>query len=165
MENMLSRTGLWMTVAIVLVAGFMYWLYAQSSSIEATGPVVTDTTATAETVSDTSFAMNPLQFARRRIVLGSVTVAEVLGRAALTLELPGRSGYPVILDRTVLGDELRIVTGDNLALGGCVYALNDSILDVWVQRGFFEPENRERMAVDSTFFLVDSLDFVFPGAQ
>ena len=165
MENMLSRTGLWMTVAIVLVAGFMYWLYAQSSSIQATGPADADTTATVETVSDTSFAVNPLQFARRRVVLEGVRVADVLGRAALTLELPGRPGYPVILDRTVVGDELSIVAGDNLALGGWVYALNDSILDVWVQRGFFEPENRELMSADSTFFLVDSLDFVFPGAQ
>lgn len=161
MENLLSRTGLWMTVAIILVAGFMYWLYVASSSIER-APIAADTAASIDVVPDTAFASNPRQFSRRRVLVRGVEVSEVLGRAALTLDLPGRPGYPVILDRTV-GEDLHLVAGDKLALAGWVYALNDSILTVWAQRGLYEVENREKLAGDSTFFLVDSVDFVLPG--
>ena len=163
MENLLSRTGLWMTVAIVLVAGFMYWLYAESSSIER-APIIADTAASIDVVPDTAFASNPQQFSRRRVLVRGVEVSEVLGRAALTLNLPGRPGYPVILDRTV-GEDLKLVAGDMLALAGWVYLLNDSILSVWAQRGLYEVENREKLAGDSTFLLVDSLDFVLPGEE
>lgn len=164
MANVLSRTGTWMTAAVIAVALFMYWLYAESSSIER-GTFVADTAAAVDVVSDSAFASNPQQFSRRRIVVRDVKVSEVLGRAALTVDLPGRPGYPVILERTVVDQQLELVTGDNLALGGWVYALNDSILTVWVQRGLFEPEGREKMAGDSTFLLVDSLDFVIPGQE
>ena len=55
-----------------------------------------------------------------------------------------------------------IVSGDNLAIAGQVYALNDSLINVYLQRGFFDAEGRARLEGHSTFFLVDSLDFVFP---
>ncbi len=47
-------------------------------------------------------------------------------------------------------------------MAGWVYALNDSILDVWAQRGLYEQGGREKLIGKETFFLVDSMDFVFP---
>ena len=87
-------------------------------------------------------------------------ISEVLGRATLALELPGRSGYPAVLDRPVLEAEVRVIAGDNISIAGWVFALNDSILDVWAQRALFLNENREKLSGYTTFFLVDSLDFV-----
>ena len=157
-----SRAWPWAIAATVLVAGFMYWLYAESSAIQF-ATVAADTAETLPHIADTAFAANPDQFSGRRILLEPVTVGESLGRAALTIDLPGLAGYPAILEGSILETEIRVVAGDNLAVAGRVYALNDSILDVWAQRSFFEPENREKLAGSTTFFLVDSLDFVFPG--
>jgi len=157
-----SRAWPWAIAATVLVAGFMYWLYAESSAIQVAN-VVADTAETLPHVADTTFVANPDQFSGRRILLRPVTVGEQLGRAALTLDLPGLVAYPAILEGSILETEIRIVGGDNLAIAGWVYALNDSILDVWAQRGLFDLEHREKLTGRTTFFLVDSLDFVFPG--
>ncbi len=159
---LMARTWPWMAVALLMVGGFMLWLWAATSDMDTSFRVDTEA-ASADVVADTAFANSPERFSRRRIVLVGVLVDQMLGRATLTLDLPGRPGYPAILDRTVVGEDLRVVAGDNLALGGWVYVLNDSILNVWAQRGLFDPENREALVGQETFFLVDSLDFVFPG--
>ncbi|MGD8700286.1 MAG: hypothetical protein PVJ43_13405 [Gemmatimonadales bacterium] len=153
----------WATMAAILVAGFMYWLYVESSAIQP-AVVVADTTETVPQVADTVFVRNPTQFSRQRVLLSPVTVAEQIGRAALTADLPGLAGYPLILERSVLESGLTVVGGDNLSVAGQVYALNDSIIEVYLQRGFFDPENRAKLEGHTTFFLVDSLDFVFPEA-
>jgi hypothetical protein len=150
-------------MAAILVAGFMYWLYVESSAIQP-AVVVADTTETVPQVADTVFVRNPTQFSRQRVLLSPVTVAEQIGRAALTADLPGLAGYPLILERSVLESGLTVVGGDNLSVAGQVYALNDSIIEVYLQRGFFDPENRAKLEGHTTFFLVDSLDFVFPEA-
>lgn len=153
----------WATMAAILVAGFMYWLYVESSAIQP-AVVVADTAETLPQVADTVFVRNPTQFSRQRVLLSPVTVAEQIGRAALTADLPGLAGYPLILERSVLESGLTVVGGDNLSVAGQVYALNDSIIEVYLQRGFFDQENRAKLEGHTTFFLVDSLDFVFPEA-
>jgi hypothetical protein len=157
-------TGPWMAAAIILVAGFMFWLYAASSDIER-GVVAADTTMELPVIAETAFVADPTQFSRQRIMLSPVTVGEILGRSAFTTELPGIAGYPMILDQSALQMNLGFIEGDNLAVAGQVYALNDSLLNVYVQRGFFEPEHREKLEGHTTFFLVDSLDFVFPEEE
>ena len=157
-----ARAWPWAIAATVLVAGFMYWLYAESSTIQV-ATVAADTTQELPRIADSAFVANPTQFSGRRILLEPVAVSEMLGRAAMTIDLPGLAGYPAILEGSIIETEIRIVGGDNLAIAGWVYALNDSILDVWAQRGLFEPEQRGKLTGKTTFFLVDSLDFVFPG--
>ncbi len=158
-----TSTGPWVAVAVILVGGFMYWLYAASSSIES-GIVVADTVESVPRVTATDFVIDPTQYSRERILLSPLGVAERIGRAALTVDMPGLAGYPLILERSVVESEITVVPGDQIAIAGQVYALNDSLLDVYAQRGFFEPENRAKIEGHSTFFLVDSLDFVFPGS-
>jgi hypothetical protein len=153
----------WATMAAILVAGFMYWLYLESSAIQPMA-VAADTTEALPQIADTAFVRNPTQFSRQRVVLSPVKVAEQIGRAALTADLPGLTGYPLILERSVLESGLTVVSGDNLSVAGQVYALNDSIIEVYLQRGFFDLENRAKLEGHTTFFLVDSLDFVFPEA-
>ncbi len=165
MANVLQKyTWPWAALATVLVLGFMIWLYAESTSLEST-LVVDETSAEVPVVADTTFVQDPTRFSRQRILLVPVTVSQWLGRATLAVELAGVENYPLILDRVVLEaveTEMTITGGDNLAVAGQVYALNDSILDVYVQRGFFEAENRALVEGHMTFFLVDSVDFVFP---
>ena len=91
-----SRTWPWMAVATILVAGFMYWLYAQSSAIDA-ADVVADTADTLPRIADAVFVSGPDQFSGRRILLSPVTVNEQIGRAAITVDMQGLSGYPAIL--------------------------------------------------------------------
>ncbi len=153
----------WATMAAILVAGFMYWLYLESSAIQPAA-VAADTAGTLPHVADTTFVRNPTQFSRQRVLLSPVTVSEQIGRAAITADMPGLAGYPLILERSVLEAGLTVVGGDKLSVAGQVYALNDSIIDVYMQRGFFDPDNRAKLEGHTTFFLVDSLDFVFPEA-
>jgi hypothetical protein len=98
-------------------------------------------------------------------MLRPIKIQERLGRAALTVNLGSLQGYPIILDRPVLEGDVSVVEGDNVAVAGQVYALNDSILDVWGQRGFYEAGNREKLEEFNTFFLVDSLGLVFPEGE
>jgi hypothetical protein len=153
-----TATGPWLAAAVIVVIAFMYWLYAASSNTESVGAPA-DTLAVLLRVADTAFVSNPEQFSRQRILLAPVTVAERLGRATVTADLPGLAGYPMILDRPVLEAEITVAPGDSLAVAGSVYALTDSLLDVYVQRGLFDAENREKLTIHSTFFLVDSLDY------
>lgn len=158
-----AHTWPWMTGAAILVAGFMYWLYLESSAIEP-ATIAADTVEQGlPNIPDTAFVKDPTQFSRQRILLSPVRIADNLGRAVLTVDLPGVAGYPLILDRSVTEEGLSLVTGDNVSIAGQVYALNDSLIDVYLQRGFFSAENRPRLEGHSTFFLVDSLEFVFPG--
>jgi hypothetical protein len=166
MANVLRHTGPWMAAAVVLVAAFMYWLYSESSSIESSlATADTATTSSLPVIPDTAFASNPQRYSRQRVILRPLKIQERLGRAALTVNLGSLQGYPIILDRPVLEGDVSVVEGDNVAVAGQVYALNDSILDVWSQRGFYEPGNREKLEDFNTFFLADSLDLVFPEGE
>ncbi|UCC82267.1 MAG: hypothetical protein JSW46_14935 [Gemmatimonadota bacterium] len=152
-----TATGPWLAAAIIVVGGFMYWLYASSHRVD-TGLVVADTVIELPRVADTAFVANPEQFSGERILLAPVTVADTLGVATLTVVLPDLAGYPMILERSVIESEITVAPGDALAVAGSVYALTDSLLDVYVQRGFFRPESRASLEGYTTFFLVDSLD-------
>lgn len=158
LEKIATRTWPLMTVAVILIGGLMYWLYAASSSIE-TAVVGPDMTSLPR-IAAADFGADPEAYSRDRILVTPVKVVMRLGRAALALDLPGRPGYPVILDRPVLEAEFEVIAGDNLTVAGWVYALNDSILDVWSQRSLFDQDNRQNLEGYTTFLLVDSIDFV-----
>jgi hypothetical protein len=153
-----TATGPWVAAAVIVVAGFMYWLYAQSTGADS-GLVVADTVPALLAVSDTAFVSNPEEYSRQRIMLAPIKVAERYGRAVVTVNLPGSMGYPLILDRPVLDSGITVEPGDDLVVAGSVYALTDSLLDSYVQRGFFDSEYRRRLEGHSTFLLVDSLDY------
>lgn len=155
----------WATMAAILVAGFMYWLYTESSAIQPAVVAADTATGGLPQVADTTFVRDPSQFSRQRVLVSPMKISEQIGRAALTVDLPGLANYPLILERSVVEAGLGVVSGDNVAVAGQVYALNDSILDVYAQRGFFDPENRAKLEGHTTFFLVDSLDLVFPGEE
>lgn len=162
---MTTRTWPWMALATILVAGFMYWLYAESSALRSSVAGVPDTAVAVPRVADSTFVKDPTRFSRQRVLVSPVTVVEQIGRAAITVNIGETAGYPLILDRLVVESGLSVVPGDQLVIAGQVFALNDSLIDVYRQRGFFDPDKRDRLQGRATFFLVDSLDFVVPGAQ
>lgn len=162
MANVLGKlrtaTGPWLVAAIIVVGGFMYWLYSASTRVEP-NTVAADTVVELVRVADTAFAANPELYSGDRILLAPLTIADTLGVAALTVDLPGMAGYPLILDRPVIDADIAVAPGDAIVVAGSVYALTDSLLDVYVQRGFFRPETRGGLTGQTTFFLVDSLDY------
>ncbi len=162
-DKLTTRTWPWMTAATILVAGFMYWLYAESSSLATQTAAAPDSVAAVPRIADTTFVKDPTRFSRQRVLVSPVTVAEQIGRAALTVNVASVAGYPLILDRPVVESGLSVVPGDQLAIAGQVFALNDSLIGVYRQRGFFDADKGDRLQGHATFFLVDSLDFVFPG--
>ena len=166
MANVLVKyTWPWAVVATGLIVGFMYWLYAETANLD-TAVIAAETVSEGPPlVADTTFVKDPAVFSRQRIRLAPVGVIDWIGRAALVVNVAEFENYPIVLEPAMLEKvetEMTLTGGDNLLVVGQVYALNDSILDVYVQRGFFEPESRSLIEVHTTFFLVDSLDFVFP---
>ncbi len=162
LEKLASRTWPWMVGAFVLVAGFMYWLYVASSGTRSAAVGPDSLAVSLPRVAEAEFGSAPERFSRRRVLLPTVKIAEQLGRATFSLDLPNRPGYPVILDRPVLEQGLQIVPGDNISIAGSVYVLNDSILDVYAQRGVFEVGQRDKLEAHTTFVLVDSMELVIP---
>jgi hypothetical protein len=163
MANVLGKwktsTGPWLAAAVIVVVAFMYWLYSATSSIGPGLSAADSLGAQLPRIADTTFVINPELYSGRRVLLGPVTVSDSLGRAVLATDLPGMAGYPLILDRPVLESAIPVGVGDDVLVAGSVYALTDSLLDVYMQRGFFDAANRERLVGKTTFFLVDSLDY------
>ena len=150
-------TGLAIT-AIVVMCGFMYWLYQRSSTLEdRVTPVMDGTTAGEAGLGLEEFRVDPNSAIGQRVGLESVPVGTRLGRAAFTLQLDDTLEYPVLLSRDLILRGIDIYGGDQLSLWGNVYALNDSIRGEWVRLGAVEQGSAEQIPLSSSFVLVDSM--------
>lgn len=146
-------------LSIVALMGYLYW-----ATREVEVPMMEGGSATGGTPRATpaEFAAAPGRWSGRLVRLDSVLVAGRLGRAAFTVELPGRPRYPVVMERWLIEQGVQVTMQDRVTLVGSVYALNDSVLNVWTQRGIVDPARRADVAQDSTFFLADSLEILIP---
>ena len=153
----------WPAVAFVSMAGFFAYLYYKSweSRVE-----VVEGEASAAgrrvTADVAAFTQAPARYSGRVVRLDSVVVVERFGRATFGIRLPGRPRYPVALERHLVEEGVQVTRDDRVNLVGSVYALNDSIVRVWAQRGFLDPARQGEFASDSTFFLADSVEILVP---
>lgn len=150
-------------VAVVLIGGFMYWLYLQSRSIEqSVQPAMQDTAAATgqgpltlgELAADTDSAIG------RRAAFDSVEIATGLGRGVFLIRLDSARSFPVLKNPTLIQREQQLYGGDLVAVAGRVYTYTDSIGQTWVQRGAVNQSQAGSLPNASTtnaFLLADSL--------
>lgn len=144
-------------VAVLLTAGFMFWLYARSSSLEE--PVVE------ETLPDTGgpslgvaeLAADPEGAVGSRVAAEQVEVASRLGRGVVAVRLEETSIYPVLLSRDLIQRDVQLYGGDVVSVWGRVYVLNDSIRGAWVEAGAVDQGREGAIPASASFILADSL--------
>lgn len=145
-------------VALVLTAGFLFWLYDRSTSYEPVTPVMEDTMAEqtgALGVAD--LRADPAAVAGERGAVDSVEVAGRLGRAVFTFRLDTATAYPVLLSPDLIQRGSQVYGGDLISVRGRFYQLTDSLKNVWVERGAVDQGQVGNLPATATFLLADSL--------
>jgi hypothetical protein len=150
-------TLVWMALALVLVAGFLYWLAANSEPSrmvaveEDAGEVAPDPMAAGTQVGRDDFAANPDQYRGRTVELSDVEIAATIGAQAFWIDLPRQP----FLVRLAPGAETQGVTiqpGQRVTIVGPVLARTDSVLAAWEREGVITSEGqRMEMEFATTF--------------
>lgn len=156
-----GASPLLVVLAILLTAGFLYWLYLQS------GTVVDDVEPqTQEEESGGIVDFIPAQLTEspetlygEEGVLRNVGVGQSLGRGVVTVDIGGSSTYPVLLGPDIISRGTSLRRGDRITVYGRVYALNDSIRGAWVSSDAVSGNNRNAIPASQSFVLADSLTF------
>ena len=147
-------------VAVVVTAGFLFWLYQRANSLEQdVEPVMADTAEVdgpAPLALD-ELAADPEAAVGRRAALDGAEVSSSLGRGAFVLQLDETRGYPVLLSRDLIQRDLQLYGGDVVSVWGQVYMLNDSIRGAWVDAGAVNEGQRGAIPSSASFVLADSL--------
>ncbi len=159
-----QQTWIWALVAVLAVAGLMWYLAAASESARQTAVVeetaagaATETTAagpTGEAAELEGIAAAPETFIGRRLAVDNVQVAATLGPSAFWADVPGANPFLVLFSPDVT-EQPQLASGQTLDLQGSVAAVNDSLLDVWVQSGAIRPNAREEAAFATHYLLAD----------
>ncbi len=146
--------------AVVLTAGFLFWLYQRSSTLEeGVQPVMEDTAAVEEgppALTLEELTADPAAAIGRRAALEGAEVAGSLGRGAFVVQM-GETGYPVLLSGDLIQRDLQLYGGDVVSVWGRVYTLNDSIQGAWVEAGAVNEGQRAAIPSSASFLLADSL--------
>lgn len=148
-------------VAMVLTAGFLFWLYQRTSSLEETvQPVMEDTleeAAGGPALTLEELRASPAEAVGRRAALEEAEVSTRLGRAVFAIRLDEAGTYPVLLSRDLIQREIQLYGGDVVSAWGRVYTLNDSIRGEWLRAGAVDEDRREQIPASASFLLADSL--------
>ena len=147
-------------VALLLIAGFLYWLNLQAGTVDR--QVQPDTGGGDEEVVDIIPAQlieAPETLVGEEGVLRNVGVSQSLGRGVLTIDLDGENQYPVLLAPDIIARGTTAASGERVTVYGRVYALNDSIRGAWVERQAVERSNANAIPETDSFVLADSLTF------
>lgn len=148
-------------LAILLMAGFMFWLYLQSGTVSKQVEPVTGGGESGELVDiiPAQLAGSPETLLGEEGVLRNLGVKRSLGRGVVTLDLDGTNAYPVLLSPDVIARGTSLNQGDRVTVYGRVYALNDSIRGAWVASSAVDRNNAAAIPATSSFVLADSLTF------
>lgn len=156
-----GSSALLYVVAVVMIGGFMYWLYMQTQTMETTvQPTTQDTAATQQALTLQAVASNPDSAIGSRAVLDSVSVSTGLGRGVFLVQLDSLRTLPVLKNPTLIQQGDQLYGGDVVTVAGQVYTYTDSIAQTWVQRGAVNKEQTTSLPADSlasAFLLADSL--------
>lgn len=148
-------------VALLLVAGFFYWMYVQAESVQTDVEPVTEEEESGEL---TDFVPAQLVDAPESLlgdegVIRNVGVSQSLGRGVVTVDLDGENQYPVLLGPDLIARGTALSSGERITVYGTVYSLNDSIRGAWVERDAVSRANARAIPSTSSFVLADSLTF------
>jgi hypothetical protein len=152
-------TIVWMALAIVLVAGFLFWLAAASepSNMVAiqegrddAAPTMTDAPTR---VAIDEFAAAPADYQNRNIELQNVTVASPIGQHAFWIDVGRGQPFLVRMTPEVVAEGRALRGGEVVTISGPVLARTDSVIAAWEQQGVITSEG-QRMEVEfATTFL------------
>ncbi|MGH7476952.1 MAG: hypothetical protein ACRELD_11725 [Longimicrobiales bacterium] len=143
-------------VAVVLIAGLLWWLAASSEpssvqvveapddeEVEDTGPP-----ATPVTLADLVTAE---QYVGQRVRIEDIQVANRLGTQAFWTLLPNSVPFLVRLGETAAGSAAGIQSGGDVTVTGTVHLMTDSVLDAWTEAGALEGTQRDEASFATTF--------------
>ncbi|MFQ5689338.1 MAG: hypothetical protein ACE5HQ_03590 [Gemmatimonadota bacterium] len=155
-----GRTTLLATGAIVAMGIFLFWLYRASHSLESNSFVAADTVAAEEIISvqPSDLVSDPGALVGKRGSLGSVPVANWLGRGAFSLRLDDANDFPVLLSPDLIQKNVQVYGGDVVSVWGRFYTLNDSIRAEWVRQGAVDSTSVANLPETVSFLLADSLN-------
>jgi len=154
-----GSSSILLVVALAVMAGFFYWLYNQSQSLEQeVTPTMTDTTGGGPSPITVAFlGMHPDSAPGRSATLDSVKVASRLGRGVFTLSVNDTTVYPVLLGSQLIQKGTTVYQDDRINVGGQFYALNDSIRSEWVKRGAVDSASAGDIPATPSFLLADTV--------
>jgi hypothetical protein len=146
-------------IALLLMAGFLYWLNLQAGTVRS--EVEPETSGDEEIVDliPAQLIESPGTLVGEQGVLRNVGVSQSLGRGVVTIDLDGENQYPVLLGPDIIARGTSLASGDHVTVYGRVYALNDSIRGAWVERSAVERSNANAIPGTLSFVLADSLTF------
>lgn len=164
-----SNTWIWMTLAIISVAALMVWLFFASeqartvAAIDEDGAPATATeaegaAADGETEAATipEIAGTPETFIGRRLRIENVEVAATLGPSAFWADVPGANPF-LVLASPDMTQQPEISTGDQFTVRGSVAAVNDSLVNVWVESGAVNEQARDQAAFATHYLLAERM--------
>lgn len=156
-----GTSPLLVVLAVLLMAGFLYWLYLQSGTVSEQVEPVTQEEESGELVDiiPAQLVESPETLLGEEGVLRNVGVDQSLGRGVVTIDLDGSNVYPVLLGPDIIARGTSLGGGDRITVYGRVYALNDSIRGAWVERNAVQSNNADAIPATETFVLADSLTF------
>jgi len=156
-----GASPLLVVLAILLTAGFLYWLYVQSGTVTQQVEPVTQEEESGELVDiiPAQLVGSPETLVGEEGVLRNMGVSGNLGRGVLTVDLDGSNAYPVLLSPDIIARGTSLNQGDRVTVYGRVYALNDSIRGAWVESSAVNRNNADAIPATSSFMLADSLTF------
>ena len=158
-----GSSALLYVVAVLLIGGFMYWLYMQTQSIESSvQPTMQDTAAAQgqQPLTLDEVASSPDSAIGSRAVLDSIPVSTGLGRGVFVVQLDSLRTLPVLKNPTLIQQGQQLYGGDLITVAGQIYTYTDSIAQTWVQRGAVAEAQSGSLPADSitrAFLLADSL--------
>lgn len=159
--NSRGASPLLIILAVLLVAGFFYWLNLQADDVEDDVPVVTEEEESGEVVDfiPAQLVESPETLLGEEGVMRNVGISQRLGRGVVAVDLDGENRYPVLLSPDVIAGGMNPTSGDRVTVYGRMYTLNDSIRGAWVEREAVDQANADAIPETSSFVLADSLTF------
>jgi hypothetical protein len=147
-------------LAVLAVAGFLYWLNLQAQAADRGVEVVTEgDTGEAPDIIPAQLVDAPGSLVGTAGVLRDIAVKETLGRGVVTVDLDGTNAYPVLLGSDMIARNTQLANGQRVTLYGRVYTLNDSIRSAWVAGQAVEQGRESAIPATTSFVLADSVTY------
>jgi hypothetical protein len=145
-----------MVIAVVAIAGFMFWLASQKPSetvvVEEPGadaPAATDSAVQATVVEPATLVQSAAArgLIGQTIEVSSVRVSDTLGAQMFWIEMPDGSPYLVKLDSALVARGTAVPTPDSrVRVIGRVAEKTGAVLDGWTQSGALENPDQRMLA-------------------
>jgi hypothetical protein len=132
-----------MTLAFIVMGGFLYWLYLQAADQRAQEAVQMQQAAAekansfpnAHDITGTALETDAGSYLGQLVKTEELPVASGLGTRGFWLELPNKNPFLVALNDSLLADSTVVDAGQHVVVVGTMYAMNDSAVNAWVKSG------------------------------